>query len=115
MHVTVLDTETGQIKESKHIWGEGFSPYWWSEGNGGCDCNRRLLFDADPPAGTCVGSARYLITDFEAQPSDDRVLTLEQLNCDYPEELRLKFLPQPGMPADEKGPSGAEGTPGHGG
>ena len=43
MQITILDTKTGNKKviETK------FSPFWWAEGNGSCDCNRAIEMDCD--------------------------------------------------------------------
>lgn len=38
--VTLWDSVTGETLENA-----GGSWYWWTEGNGSCDCNRGILFD----------------------------------------------------------------------
>jgi hypothetical protein len=87
MHVTLLDTKTGERRKSSDY----FNVYWWSIGNGSCDCNRRVAFDHDDPDednGYCCGCERYLIVDASG---DLEGLTLEEFirkaNQDYPPEL----------------------------
>lgn len=54
--VMVCDTHTGvRVESSKYPY------YWWTEGNGSCDCNRELLFGPDTSRGVCLGNHRYLI------------------------------------------------------
>jgi len=45
MNVTVLDTVTGERKDSKDTQFKIFDVRWWTGGNGGCDCNRSMMFD----------------------------------------------------------------------
>ena len=43
----ITDTQTGETRERTYTdlgeWDDG-AEYWWSDGNFGCDCNRRLEF-----------------------------------------------------------------------
>jgi hypothetical protein len=81
MKPTLLDTETGERRESC----SDFDDYWWAEGNGACDCNRRLLFglSEDPSReNTCEGCHRFLIVT-----ADKSAYSLRELNEGYPEEL----------------------------
>ncbi len=84
--VTVLDTETGRTATD-----ERFSAFWWAEGNGSCDCNRRYLFDSfeDEGVGVCKGAHRYLIVSC----SDPDGYTYEDFNDDYPKELVDRHRP----------------------
>lgn len=43
--VTIRENSTMEVEKivMQEDWQEG-SDYWWSEGNFGCDCNRRILF-----------------------------------------------------------------------
>ena len=73
--VTILDTVTWEERTSA-----SYSFYWWSEGNGSCDCNRELLFGYDTSEGYCLGCHRYLIV---ATSTGD----LMELNNEYPAAL----------------------------
>lgn len=53
--VQILDRETGETISS-----EDYSYFWWAQGNGSCDCNRRILFGL-PMSDECV-SERFVIT-----------------------------------------------------
>lgn len=58
MYPTILDTVTGDIKACIGGTPE-FSVFWWTEGNGSCDCNRYVAMgytEANP----CTWS-RFLI------------------------------------------------------
>lgn len=80
MIVTLLDTKTGR----RHETGDDFDPFWWAEGNGSCDCNRRLIMgqETTKPKEFCEGAERFLIV----AASDDSY-SLRELNSDYPIEL----------------------------
>lgn len=43
--VGIRKNETGEVRfcPQKHEWGE-HSLWWWSGGNGSCDCNKELIF-----------------------------------------------------------------------
>lgn len=80
--VTVLDTVTGKTVVSDR---ENCA-YWWSEGNGGCDCNRGTLFDLDGndpwlslPEDYCCGSKRFIVI-----AADTSLYSLGEMNADYP-------------------------------
>lgn len=82
--VTILDTVDGQTVEDNTC-----SGYFWCEGNGSCDCNRRNRF-ANIPAeniGFCDGTKRFLIIKHNSEIYDD-----EEFNQDYPKELINKFI-----------------------
>lgn len=86
--VTILDTKTG--KTSEH---EGSDEYWWSEGNGSCDCNRSIFHlgsaaaDKLGPHGVCLGSKRFLIVKAEGAS-----IPAADFNDNYSNELVRKFL-----------------------
>lgn len=87
MKLKILDTVTGATVEVD----DGFSEFWWAEGNGSCDCNRERYFlpeeewqhRLDKP--TCSGCERYLIIE-----ADNNEYTLQELNLDYPVKLLRK-------------------------
>lgn len=83
--VTILDTVTGKCKAAR-----GESWYYWSDGNGSCDCNRGSLFDVEPEIeNICSGCHRFLIID-----SDTGEFPLTELNPGYPKELLDKHMPK---------------------
>lgn len=78
--VTVLDTVTGESRTLPFT----FDPFWWTEGNGSCDCNRRLMFFPEhEPAreeGYCLGCERYRIVGVAPMPDG---YTLDEFNEGY--------------------------------
>lgn len=81
MHVTILDTVTG--KQLVHE--TDYSLFYWTQGNGSCDCNRGMLVlggDAWPRSDHCMGHSRFLITkhDYDYETPKD-------MNENYSEEL----------------------------
>ena len=109
MKVTLLDTKTGERRDCSD-WHDGaeFGVYWWSEGNGSCDCNRALAFDLTEDEdyqeeqrlalglerNTCLGAERWLIVDvhgdLEGQTRDQ---VLAEANGDYPDGLAVRHKP----------------------
>lgn len=91
--ITLLDTKTGQKLTIEALDSPDTDDYWWSEGNGGCDCNRAPYFgiEEDGPDGPryCAGHARILIVGFTGECK----LTLRELNSGYPKELVDAHLP----------------------
>lgn len=75
MIVTILDTKTGEVRTCAEWCSKNdFDLYWWSEGNGSCDCNRAIAFNGGDSAlyeeqqkalgledNTCLGCHRWLI------------------------------------------------------
>lgn len=51
--IYIRDTTTGEIRLSQWQYEPPAAfEFWWTEGNGGCDCNRGLAFGAaDVPCG----------------------------------------------------------------
>lgn len=87
MKVTILDTESG-IRTALDDYA---TAYWWSEGNGSCDCNRSsyvgvdLGFNriGDSNLGVCAGHKRFLIVDHDERAE----YSLRDMNHRYPVEL----------------------------
>ncbi len=78
--VDILDTETGE-KVTK----EGHSTYFWTEGNGFCDCNRTDRYDESR---YCLGCRRFLVVGVNPLLSG---YTLDDFNRGYPTELTERF------------------------
>lgn len=78
IRVKIKDTVTGEEK-----WSEGefatFGTWWWTEGNGGCDCNRRLAM-GHKPVDKCT-SVRYRIIDVSPLLNG---YTIQDFNEEYP-------------------------------
>lgn len=92
MKATVLDTVTGQSKEASYNMGS-----WnWYEGNWSCDCNREAIFSIESDTGFCLGGKRFLVIKAEFE-KDEVEYTLDELNEEYPKELKDKFLPKAGV------------------
>ena len=84
MICVLFDIETG--KKSLY---EGGDLFWWSEGNGSCDCNRALAFEnveeeLDKKYGkdTCYGSHRIIAIDIIGNYSNKTEM-LKLINQDY--------------------------------
>jgi len=81
-----LDLRTGKTAR-----GDDMSVFWWTEGNGSCDCNRAIAFGESHGAGkhTCLGTKRYVAIDVEetAKDRNEEALTKEQvltaMNAEY--------------------------------
>ena len=98
MNVTLLDTKTGERATIQSECGA----FWWSEGNGSCDCNRAPHFpgameeiDAAQRAAhpelkawqsLCFGCVRFVVVS-----SDDPTFSFEEWNSDYPHEILQRF------------------------
>jgi hypothetical protein len=89
--VTVQDSETGRTAVD-HFCADVF---WWTEGNGSCDCNRELLFGgvADD-IGECLGCRRFYVG---AATGDLEGLTeaefISRANDGYPDTLPIPAPP----------------------
>ena len=104
MNITVLDTVSGKKVESRDSQFNDCSVWWWTEGNGGCDCNRAILFPeideemdakmrSDHPEieshySYCYGEKRFLIINVDLMPEG---YTLADFNDGYPDKLLRKF------------------------
>lgn len=65
----------------------------WAEGNWACDCNRNPRgVDTGKPVHTCKGSERFLVVEAVMDDPEDYPYTLDELNEDYPAELRARVL-----------------------
>ena len=111
MKVTVLDIVTGEKENSEGTQFEDCDVYWWTEGNGACDCNRAKLFSEkidnemdgqmrlEHPElkewqsininTVCYGEKRFLIIEVEPMPEG---YTLEDFNDGYPNEMIEKYI-----------------------
>jgi hypothetical protein len=87
MTALVLDTVTGQKSVIQA------RPWDFAEGNYSCDCNRNpWQIDTGKPDGVCHGCERFLVVDAVFDDPTEPVFTLDELNEDYPEELKRRFL-----------------------
>jgi len=82
--VTILDTVTGEKRTTTD---DDWSGYFWSEGNGSCDCNRAREFGI---VSGC-GSNRFLIVGVSGTIEEEYLYN--DMNSNYPDELKEKFLP----------------------
>lgn len=87
MIVKVMDSVTGEIRESKGI----SSNQWW-HGNWSCDCNRELMFGIDSEGDVCLGSERFIVIDCKIEDSEDYELSIFEINEYYDKELILKCI-----------------------
>ena len=98
MNVLLLDTKTG-IRKYSNEWSDvDFSVYWWTEGNGSCDCNRALVFDIEDNnhtnSGMCLGTNRFLVVDVSGDlEGHSKEEILKTINQEYPANLTTKYLP----------------------
>lgn len=100
-HALIRRVSDGEVREHVHDWtethekwmrGELSSPghdlsdtlsairFWWEEGNGSCDCNKRLYFaevgdeDEEEVPGEelyrCIGSGRYELAELRIEVTD---------------------------------------------
>jgi hypothetical protein len=83
-----LDIVTGKtVAVDQYM--SGFDLWWWSEGNGSCDCNRELLFKPDAECdGVCLGAHRYVAVDVDIADADAKADAIELMNSSYPDEAR---------------------------
>ena len=96
---TFKDLVTGDIRKPR----EGFGDvYWWTEGNGSCDCNRARLFDGadeemdaamrakhpelEPHQSYCYGCQRFIAVDVEG---DFEGLTKNELLAELNREYKI--------------------------
>ncbi len=105
MNVIVLDTITGQKIESEQTHFKDYDIWWWTEGNGGCDCNRAMMFtddiddameaqmrEANPELkehqSYCYGEKRFLVVAVDPMPKS---YTLLDFNDGYSDSILTKF------------------------
>lgn len=77
--VELLDLVTGERKWTDETWSK-FCTWWWTEGNGSCDCNRALAFDHDGED-QCE-TVRYVVVDVKPLLKG---YTLDDFNIGYPD------------------------------
>lgn len=72
---TFLDLRTGKTAK-----GDDASFFWWTEGNGSCDCNRAIAFGVEVRAqmyaqfpGVCCGCKRFVAIDVEGDLEYDEL------------------------------------------
>ena len=88
MKATILDTKTGETMTV-----DGPRSWEWAENGWSCDCNRNPWgVDTGKPDGVCEGAERFLVVAAEMKDPEDYEYTLEELNKEYPEDLRARFL-----------------------
>jgi len=84
--VTILDTTTGEQYDGTI----DASVFWWTEGNGSCDCNRGLMKD-----GIHVfpcGNVRFLIIDATGDmEGHTKTEILEMANSGFPQNLLEQY------------------------
>lgn len=89
IRVTLLDTVTMQ-----RVVRDDWTHWWWSEGNGSCDCNRSIAFDVEDPnedengCSFCMGCKRFLIV--ETSTND-----IAEFNHGYPASLVRQHVTVP--------------------
>lgn len=90
-----IDTKTGVTRMANYP----FSLYWWSYGNGSCDCNRAPLFDMEDDLqmdlgtddNTCFGCTRFIAIDvFGDLEGMSKQEALAAINDEYPSDLIAK-------------------------
>lgn len=96
MYPTLLDTKTGKRVIAK---GMDYSLFWWTEGNGSCDCNRAIAIGNDVEnemtiefgAGCCFGNSRIVAIDVHGDLEGiSKEQILREMNDEYPETLKEK-------------------------
>ena|ERR1043165_567345 len=88
MYPRLLDTKTGKLVDaSRH----DTDLFWWSEGNGSCDCNRAICMGEEVVEEMgdlgCVSLrivAVDVLGDLEGMPKE---YILERMNAEYPCDL----------------------------
>lgn len=98
---TFRDVVTGTIAKAVHP----ASLFWWSDGNGSCDCNRMDVFNLDEIMspediakleaeweaghGTCWGAVRLVVIDVEGDIEDhEKADAIAEMNGCYPASTR---------------------------
>jgi hypothetical protein len=101
MIVTLLDTDTGE-QRSCDDW--DMDVFWWTEGNGSCDCNRSAAFGGEwlheqhrmqlgLEDDLCMMGRRFLIVDVSGNTEGEtREEILETANRAYPDDLVAKWV-----------------------
>lgn len=84
MIIKFLDTKTGETAWSDYP----FSVWWWSEGNGACDCNRAILFGHDDICGDSPYRYQAVAIGVHIDKSIDQQLI--EVNEDIVEKSKLR-------------------------
>ena len=92
MIATIIDTVTGE-----KITINGPRSWEWAENNWSCDCNRNYWELGAVESDVCQGSERFLVVDAVMDDQEDYEYTLDELNEEYPLELRNEFLNKPNL------------------
>lgn len=88
LRVTFIDRETGAMATST----EPMSEFWWTEGNGSCDCNRAYVFGVEDDVMKCQ-SKRFLAVDVEGDLGEmTKVEMLAAMNGDYVDATTYRKL-----------------------
>ncbi len=92
MYPTLLDTKTGEtVIADKYLWDRDF--FWWSEGNGSCDCNRSIAMKNGSREeltekfgdGMCVGCHRIIVIDIHGDLEGmTKAKIITKMNSEYP-------------------------------
>lgn len=85
MEISLLKISTKELKTVQ----TDCSVWWWAEGNGGCDCNRRIEFEGKLNEDDSCSSCEYLIYDWSGE---DKPTDIYYMNSYYPKELIDKYI-----------------------
>lgn len=71
--IEIRREEDGEVRST--VWKDSvFSEFWWSEGNGSCDCNRELFFlrakGEDEPDEVQCGEERFCVRVSDADTGE---------------------------------------------
>jgi len=92
MFPTLLDTKTGKIAVVEDY---DFNVWWWTEGNGSCDCNRSNYFEGLHEElvkeigmeNVCFGCKRIIAIDVHGDLEGfTKKEIINKMNEDYPYE-----------------------------
>lgn len=93
MYVTIIDTET---EERRVLADLVASVFWWTEGDGSCDCNRAIAMGHKELVGNreaCLGHRRFVAVDVHGDlEGRDKADVLHEMNEGYPAELVRKYV-----------------------
>lgn len=95
MYPTIIDVQT---QERKVLADHDAPVFWWTEGNGACDCNRALAMgheELENKVGdqdVCLGRSRFIAVDVHGDlEGRDKADILRQLNDGYPADLVQQY------------------------
>lgn len=88
---TILDLKTGKSKKCTHTFSI-FDVWWWTEGNGSCDCNRILAMGHDWDDFERCECRRFILVDvdgdFEGWTKEE---ILAEANLEYYGKLSKNY------------------------